>query len=87
MDLGLPSVHPARGLILHSLVRQMTKINYRRLDRQPKKRNPIATRLADGEFVPKKIENKKKKEERSKTKLKSIVNTYNNGMDVTDEFE
>ena len=65
----------------------MTKINYRRLDRQPKKRNPIAIRLADGEFIPKKIENKKKKKEKNKTKLKSIVNTYNNGMDVTDEFE
>ena len=65
----------------------MTKINYRRLDRQPKKRNPIAIRLADGEFTPKKIENKKKKKEKNKTKLKGIVNTYNNGMDVTDEFE
>ena len=65
----------------------MTKINYRRLDRQPKKRNPIAIRLADGEFTPKKIENKKKKKEKNKTKLKSIVNTYNNGMDVIDELE
>ena len=45
----------------------MTKINYRRLDRQPKKRNPIAIRLAEGEFIPKKIENKKK-EERKKQK-------------------
>ena len=71
----------------------MTKINYRRLDRQPKKRNPIATKLAenlklaDGEFIPKRIESKKKKREKSRTKLKGIINTYNNGMDVTDEFE
>ena len=47
----------------------MTKINYRRLDRQPKKRNPIATKLADGEFIPKRIESKKKKREKSRTKL------------------
>jgi len=65
----------------------MTKINYRRLDRQPKKRNPVASKLADGEFIPKKIENKKKKKEKSRTKLKSIVTSYNNGMDITDEFE
>tara|TARA_R110000751_G_scaffold278352_1_gene380091 strand:- start:109 stop:303 length:195 start_codon:yes stop_codon:yes gene_type:complete len=64
----------------------MTKINYRRLDRQPKKRNPIATRLADGEFIPKKIENKKKKE-KNRSNLKDIVNTYNNGMDIIDEFK
>jgi len=65
----------------------MTKINYRRLDRQPKKRNPIAATLADGEFKPKRVASKKKKNEKSRTKLKSIINTYNNGMDVTDEFE
>ena len=64
----------------------MTKINYRRLDRQPKKRNPIATRLADGEFIPKKIENKNKKE-KNRSNLKDIVNTYNNGMDIIDEFK
>ena len=65
----------------------MTKINYRRLDRQPKKRDPIAARLAEGEFIPQKIENKKKKKEKNKSNLKDIVNTYNSGMDITDEFK
>ena len=37
----------------------MTKINYYRLDRQPKKRNPIAKDLSDRELLPKIIENKK----------------------------
>mgnify|MGYP003137028687 CR=1 FL=1 len=65
----------------------MTKINYYRLDRQPKKRNPIAKDLSDRELLPKIIDNKKKQKEKNKTKLKSIINTYNNGMDVIDEFE
>ena len=65
----------------------MTKINYRRLDRQPKKRDPIATRLAEGEFIPQKIENKKKKKKKNRSNLKDIVNTYNNGMDIIDEFK
>ena len=36
----------------------MTEINYRRLDRQPKKRNPIAKDLSDRELLPKIIGNK-----------------------------
>jgi len=65
----------------------MTKINYYRLDRQPKKRNPIAKDLSDRELLPKIIDNKKKKKEKSRKSLKNIINIYNNGMDVTDEFE
>ena len=65
----------------------MTEMNYRRLDRQPKNRNPIAKDLSDRELLPKIIENKKKQKEKSRNSLKNIINIYNNGMDVTDEFE
>ena len=65
----------------------MTKINYRRLDRQPKKRNPIAKDLSDRELLPKIIGNKKKEIKKSRKNLNHLINIYNNGMDVTDEFE
>ena len=63
----------------------MPKINHRRLDKQPKKRNPIAQQLSEGEFIPKRIENKKKEKIKLRQNLKGLVTDYNNGVDVQDE--
>ena len=65
----------------------MPKINYRRLDKQPKKRDPVAATLSDEEYKPKRIENKKKEKIKRRQSLKSVVNSYNNGLDVNDEFD
>jgi hypothetical protein len=64
----------------------MPKINHRRLDRQPKRRNPVAKSLSDGEFKPKRIENKKKDKVKRKKDLKNVMINYNHGVDIPDEF-
>ena len=51
----------------------MPKINHRRLDRQPKRRNPVAKSLSDGEFKPKRIESKKKDKVKRKKDLKNVI--------------
>ncbi len=43
--------------------------------------------LSNEEYKPKRIENKKKEKVKRRQSLKSVVKSYNNGLDVNDEFD